>query len=50
MDVKLFLGRALGRKVCEEAEAMLGRRVDVITEDGLSPYLRDRVLAEAVPL
>jgi uncharacterized protein len=35
---------------CEEAEAILGRRVDVITEDGLSPYLRDRVLAEAVPL
>lgn len=35
---------------CEEAEATLGRRVDVVTEDGLSPYLRDRVLAEAVPL
>ena len=35
---------------CEEAEAILGRRVDVVTEDGLSPYLRDRVLAEAVPL
>ena len=35
---------------CEEAEAVLGRRVDVVTEDGLSPYLRDRVLAEAVPL
>jgi uncharacterized protein len=35
---------------CEEAEAALGRRVDVVTEDGLSPYLRDRVLAEAVPL
>ena len=35
---------------CEEAEALFGRRVDVVTEDGLSPYLRDRVLAEAVPL
>lgn len=35
---------------CEEAEAVLGRRVDVVTEDGLSPYLRDRVLAEAIPL
>ena len=35
---------------CEEAEAALGRRVDVVTEDGLSPYIRDRVLAEAVPL
>ena len=35
---------------CEDAEAVLGRRVDVVTEDGLSPYLRDRVLAEALPL
>ena len=35
---------------CEEAEAALGRRVDVVTEDGLSPYIRDRVLAEAIPL
>ena len=35
---------------CEEAEAALGRHVDVVTEDGLSPYIRDRVLAEAVPL
>jgi len=35
---------------CEEAEAVLGRRVDVVTEDGLSPYIRHRVLAEAIPL
>lgn len=35
---------------CEEAEVVLGRRVDVVTEDGLSPYIRDRVLAEAIPL
>jgi hypothetical protein len=35
---------------CREVEAVLGRRVDVVTEDGLSPFLRDRVLAEAVPL
>jgi predicted nucleotidyltransferase len=35
---------------CQEVEAALGRRVDVVTEDGLSPYLRDRVLAEAIPL
>jgi predicted nucleotidyltransferase len=35
---------------CEEAERVLGRRVDVVTEDGLSPYIRDRVLAEAVSL
>ena len=35
---------------CEEAEMALGRRVDVVTEDGLSPFIRDRVLAEAIPL
>lgn len=35
---------------CEEAEAALGQRVDVVTEDGLSPFIRDRVLAEATPL
>lgn len=35
---------------CREAEAVLGRRVDVVTEDGLSPFLKERVLAEAVPL
>jgi predicted nucleotidyltransferase len=34
----------------EELEALLGRRVDVVEEGGLSPYLRDRILQEAVPL
>jgi predicted nucleotidyltransferase len=35
---------------CEEAESVIGRRVDVVMEDGLSPYIRNRVLAEAIPL
>ncbi len=35
---------------CSEAEAALGGKVDVVTEDGLSPFLRNRVLAEAIPL
>jgi hypothetical protein len=35
---------------CDEAEAALGRRVDVVLEDGLSPYIRDRVLREALAL
>jgi predicted nucleotidyltransferase len=35
---------------CREVEAALGQRVDVVTEDGLSPFLLDRVLAEAIPL
>jgi predicted nucleotidyltransferase len=34
----------------QELEELLGRKVDVITEEGISPYLRDRILAEAVPL
>ena len=34
----------------EEVEAAIGRRVDVVTDDGLSPFIRDRILAEAVPL
>lgn len=35
---------------CEELEQALETKVDVVPEDGLSPFLRDRVLAEAVPL
>lgn len=31
-------------------EETLGSRVDVVTEGGLSPYLRDRIHADAVPL
>jgi predicted nucleotidyltransferase len=31
-------------------EDILGIDVDVLTEGGLSPYLRDRILAEAVAL
>jgi predicted nucleotidyltransferase len=33
-----------------ELEALLGCNVDVVTEKGLSPYLRDQILREAVPL
>ena len=33
-----------------ELEALLGRRVEVVTSNGLNPYLRDRVLREAVAL
>lgn len=31
-------------------EESLGIRVDVVTEASLSPYVRDRVLDEAIPL
>jgi hypothetical protein len=33
-----------------DAQELLGRRVDVVTETSLHPALRDRVLADAEPL
>ena len=34
----------------EDLEVLLGVRVDVVTEKGLKPRLRDRILQEAKPL
>ena len=34
----------------QDLEDLLGRSVDVLTRRELSPYLREQVLAEAVPL
>jgi len=34
----------------QDVEEALGRHVDAVTEGSLSPYLRDRILAEAMPL
>jgi uncharacterized protein len=34
----------------QDIEDMLGQSVDVVTEAALSPYLRERVLHQAVPL
>lgn len=34
----------------QELESRLHRRVDVLTEKGLSPYIREEVLREARPL
>ena len=33
-----------------DLEELLGREVDVVTEDALHWYIRDRVLEEAIPL
>ncbi|MDV3002429.1 MAG: hypothetical protein N5P05_004084 (plasmid) [Chroococcopsis gigantea SAG 12.99] len=33
-----------------DLQELLGRKVDVLTEKGISPLIRDRVLAEAKPL
>ena len=42
-------GLALGGMLLD-AQELLGRRVDVVTQAGLHPALRERVLAEAVLL
>ena len=33
-----------------DLEEMLGCKVEVVTENGLNPYLKERVLHEALPL
>lgn len=55
-DLDLLVDYVPGQKgfafvhFCEEAEALLGRTVDVATEKSLHPLIRERVLAEALPL
>lgn len=34
----------------EDLQELLGCRVDLVTEDGLKPRLRERILKEAIPL
>jgi uncharacterized protein len=34
----------------QDLEDLLGRKVDVLTEGGISRYIRDEILREAVPL
>lgn len=34
----------------QDIEELLGRKVDVVSEGGVSPYLKDRILHEAAPL
>lgn len=52
-DLDLLVTMERGRSLLDlvaikqDLEDLLGYRVDVVTEDGLSPYFRDRVLAEA---
>ncbi len=55
-DLDLLVDIASGRDLFDlidlkhEIEATTGRRVDVLTEKALSPYLRDDVLREALAL
>ncbi|MGO9445095.1 MAG: nucleotidyltransferase family protein [Thiobacillaceae bacterium] len=34
----------------QDIEKILGRKVDVLTENGINRYLRDRIISEAAPL
>ena len=53
-DVDILVTMELGRSLLDligfwqDVEHLLGRRVDVVSEGGLNPYLRDRILGEAV--
>jgi uncharacterized protein len=50
--VELEPGRSLLDQVAlqQDLSELLGFRVDVVVEGGLSPYLKDQILAEAVSL
>jgi predicted nucleotidyltransferase len=54
LDLLIALGPGRGFRdlmdFCEEVETALGRRVDVVVEDGLNPLIKERVLKEAVAL
>ncbi len=55
-DLDLLVDMSNGRSILDlvalgnELEEALGVAVDVVTEKSLSPYLRDRILAEAVAI
>lgn len=50
--VEFDLDRSLFDHVAliHDLEELLGRKVDVVTDQGLHWYIRDKVLGEAVPL
>jgi uncharacterized protein len=50
--VKLEPGRSLLDLIAikQELDDLLGREVDLVTEDAVSPYIREQVLKEAVSL
>ncbi len=55
-DLDLLIDLAPGRSLLDviaiqqDLEDILDRRVDVVTARSLSPYLRDSVLRDAIPL
>ncbi|MDZ4656941.1 MAG: nucleotidyltransferase family protein [Bythopirellula sp.] len=55
-DIDILVALAVGRSLLDQVglkqdlETLLGRCVDVLVEGGISPYLEQQILAEAVPL
>ncbi len=55
-DVDLLVEMEAGRSqldliaLWQDLENLLGQKVDLVTDGGLSPYLRDQIEAEARPL
>ncbi len=55
-DLDLLVNMAPGRSLfdlvafSQAVEDQLGHAVDVVTESEVSPYLRERIIAEAIPL
>lgn len=55
-DVDFLVKMSKGRNLLDvvglwqDLEELLGRKVDVLTDGGVSPYLKDRIDLEAIPL
>ncbi|MDD5056155.1 MAG: nucleotidyltransferase family protein [Candidatus Peribacteraceae bacterium] len=55
-DIDLLVRMAEGMSLFDQIAFMhavadlTGKKVDVVDDRGLSPYLRDRILSEAIPL
>ena len=55
-DIDLLVDLVPGRDlfdlvaIKQDLEDLLGRAVDVVTEAGVSPYIREAVLRDAIPL
>jgi predicted nucleotidyltransferase len=55
-DIDILVQMEEGRNLLDlvalwqDLTALLGRKVDVLSDGGLSPYLRDRICSEAVSL
>jgi len=55
-DIDFLVEMETGRSLFDlgaiqyELQELLGRQVDIVTERGLKPRIRNRILAEAIPL